>query len=871
MNQKLTLFMSILLILGLSSCNNNKDSSSNNSSTSSFISSTSSSSSKEETIDPNLTLLDAIERTTNYGVTSPVRQGGGWYYEINTDTMKYYDPRGFGHVIIDQDPDYVHAFSNHYTSDGQELLVHGRRGIKEQFNLFEDSSIMRVLKAYANYFKKVDATKFSCNLQSLGQDLETYFQASSYEYTNYFEIILSNDGRISKLLTYERTGTYYTQPTSEILIEHINNEDYLPYKEWKENGSKIDLLIYDLKYGYFNETGTEYYATYQNEEVEISGTVVAIDENKDVYIANKDNINGNVSIRVNLKNSTNLPNVNDIINVKGTIKLNNYVPYLEEAQYTATNEVNKFLPMFDEEAIVDQNGGGVYAVNFFSQAPYFADSLYSTFAYVESIPEKNIEGQDTIIELVCPFFSSIDGDMYHMRLIIPKNLSNEIRDEKLAELKQFGIFNLENNTAKEISLQNVILGFDMNYDYIVTLKVINTTIISKRLNAQEKIEALTGLTNFPIINSSSVSCYRFGGSTGMFIESNYGSTKEEANGVYLYTSTTIDEINEYLQALKDFGFETYNIIRDANTAKHTILKYNDIFIDYMCQESMGDGYMFLMWVYQGEFIHGELLNDILEDTVGDFFPIEDFIKLSSTHDADYSYFPLINYAGHDFTLENPLHCFTLDVNEDIYEELRLAYINSGYKTYRNSDNTMYTYNTRGVNHYIYYKNVEGTNLKNFIDLAIYPTEDYTFSGHGEFKYRIEILIYHAETPLSTNYETNLDTFINAVAETNEDFKFTVSLPEDSKIEFIKKLGSNYLTYGYHYQAEAYIYSKDFAVVYDNLINGLVEAGYTKMRDGNRSVTYTKEGKGWDSAYITIMRNDDRQFVRVLNSIGGIDF
>ena len=66
--------------------------------------------------------------------------------------------------------------------------------------------------------------------------------------------------------------------------------------------------------------------------------------------------------------------------------------------------------------------------------------------------------------------------------------------------------------------------------------------------------------------------------------------------------------------------------------------------------------------------------------------------------------------------------------------------------------SVYFYNSSTV----LYKQIENSDENIFVDLATYPTTDYTYSGHSEFTYRIEILIYKDINPLSTLYETNLD-------------------------------------------------------------------------------------------------------------------
>ena len=822
------------------------------------------------------TLQEAINNTQEYAVTSSVRLGDGWYFEVMLDNMYYYDPSNEGYIVLDNDSDYIHNFSMNRLVDDQgmfdyEMVVHGRRGIKEQLSLFYTSRLIDILDLYADDFQKKSTNMFYCNVASLGRQLENYLQSKSLSYSNYFEIKVNDEGKISNIYVYEKSNNNYQALVIELVLESITLQDYKPYKKWYDKGQKIDLLIYDLKHGYFVDS-TNYYAVYQNEEVEIIGTVVAIDNERNVYIANQDASNGPVGIKVQLKDSENIPSIKEIVQVKGTIKLAEYTPFISNASIVKTGQYQSYVPTFDEETLVDANGGGVYAVNLFMNAPYFADSLYSTYAYINKVPNSNVVGEDTKIELVCPTFSTETGEKFKMELILPKEMSATKRDEYLNALKTFGIYNY---MGVEVSLKNVLIKFDFYYETRVVLEVTDSSILSKKLTAQEKLSEFTGIDDFPTIESEKHSCYSFGGSTGLFLEDLYGVESTYREGVFFNgIGITTEKVDNYIATLEEIGFTLYDIVK-AQLTKHTILKNGDIVIDITIQDVLyGEDKNLMMWVYKGNVIQGKTIETIIQESVGSFFDINDFVKLEGTYDANYAHYGLLNYAGRDFDVDNPLHVITLDVNEDYFKNLRDAYLAKGYKYWRLEDNTMYTYKTRGQNHYVLYKQIENSDENIFVDLATYPTTDYTYSGHSEFTYRIEILIYKDINPLSTLYETNLDNFIDCYVErTFEQASFEVNLPEGVQIERLKKLNSDFINYGYYYVDEVFIYYNNLDEIRSSIINGLEQAGYILSSVGSKSETYmkTNEDNSLSNAFITILVEKDKGYIRLFEGIAGIDF
>ena len=825
-------------------------------------------------------LKEAIENTQEYAITMVGREEDPeWFFEIMLDDFYYYDPAGEGYIFLEEDPNYFHAVTKitYLNQEGNayyELNVHGRRGPLSLIQNYYSYRLIDIVDRYVDDFTQVDENLWSCSVAQLGSELRNYFQADSLRYSNYFEIEIGEDGKISKFTPYE-VSTQGEYKMMEIVFKTLNLEDYPAYQRWHENGRTIDLKIYDLKMGYF--VGNQYYAAYNQEKVQIQGSVIAIDENQNVYIANADTLYGSVGLKVQLSSTTQLPSLNDIIIVEGTVTLDGYSTYLSNATYTNTGNKVAYAPTYDEETIVDSSGGGVYAANFFSQVPYFSDSLYSTFAYIESLPDENIVGEDTEITLICPAFVDESRNPLRMKLVLPKGLNEQTRNAFLQTLKELGIYQDTTQPGVEISLQNVLTQFDMDYEYHVILKATENTIITKKFNFVEKVEAVIGYSNFPMPETNTYTSYRFGGSTGMYLEQSYGLEEQNTVGVYLnITNISSELVDQFVQDLVEQNFVKYDEIKDVTSARHQIYVKDDYVVDFIVQSAMFDyvNKAILLWVYKGDVLQNKTIHEIVQEEVGDFFVADDFIKLANSFDADYTHFELLNYAGHDFTKEDPLHCFTIDLNYEGLLDLTRAYQNKGYSYYRNSDNSLYTYTTRGSNHYVLYKDIANSTEKVFVDIAMYPTTDYTFVGHNLFTYRVEVLIYKGAAPLSVIYESNLDGFMEEVCSTFEEAAFSVTLPEDAKIEYLKSSHSyDFVNYGYYTDAQLFIYSSDVNAVYQALVDGLEAAGYSFAYSGVKSDTYQKviDPNTFSNASIVLMKDEQRGFVRVINGIGGTDF
>lgn len=221
---------------------------------------------------------------------------------------------------------------------------------------------------------------YCCTVKDLAYSLKEYFQNRAFNYSNYFEVHLGEDGRIASFKTYEK----YLEETSlvgEVSFKPFVLSAWEPYTLWDQGGRQIDLRIVDLKMG--SQEGKLYRLLYQDQEVEIEGIVSGLDYKGHFILATESPTTGYVGIEVSLQEGQALPALNDKIKVKGKINQDEYVAKLVGASYTKTGEA-EYYPVFDEERVEGTYGGGYYAAYIFSQTPVYADSIYSTYAYLSS-------------------------------------------------------------------------------------------------------------------------------------------------------------------------------------------------------------------------------------------------------------------------------------------------------------------------------------------------------------------------------------------------------------------------------------------------------------------------------------------------------
>ena len=829
------------------------------------------------------TLAEAIANTSSYKLSIAVEENVEYVYQIYDPNFYYYSPDNGGYAVIPSDSDYLHSFGLLERGESIydfDLDVYGRFDVASDYKTVFTTNFMNILTTYADDFVKIDESTFVCTVSDMADDLWNYTQNRNLRYTNYFSVIVGDDGRISSFSAYEK-DSYVFEEIYTVDITKFDRASFAPYSRWVESGSKVNTRIYDLKTGH--ATLSSYNLNYRNEEVEISGIVSAFDYDGAFYIANDDEKCGSCGIRVVLEDSSSSPSLNDIVTVKGVISAKNYVAYIDDASYSKSG-VATYYPYFEEESISDYYGGGYYGAYAFANNPTYGGSVYSAYAYISSLPETLEEGKKTTIGLACPSYKATDGTPFSMQLILPAKMSLSEKESIVSSLKDFGIYSAEDNKAEEVSVEKVIFQFDPKVDFCVTLEYGSNSHVGKALTPAEKVEDKTGLKDFPFPSVSTFSCFRFGGSSGMFIESTYGRSEKEQQGVYYYASLTSEELSKEISDLETYGFSLYDIIKDDNSKSHSIYKMGDVYVDFRAvKSSFSSGYTVEIWVYKGKLIYKNTISEVLADKLS-FFNSDDFIVPEGVYQADCTYYELPSVDGQKFEHGSYVPCVTIDVDEDIFQSLRKRYLSEkGYSLYRNSDNSVYTYRTRGSTHYVLYKNIEGSDEKVFLDMVMYPTSDYTFLNHGDFAYRIEIMFYKGKTPMSTVYEDNLDDYFTIFNERNDVTNGLpqFSLPEGTKVEMVYALPLDtmeqfeYTHYGYFMDLNAFVYPSSNSTLdatYDLIVDGLKAAGYTLYNTTEKgNEVYFLDQTDDYGAYIMLMKDTSRKFIRLLEGIGGLDF
>ncbi len=861
------IFLLALAICTLASCGNkdNNPTSSSNSGTN------------------KVSLETAIKNTeNNYTVEFASTFGFSYNWEINSPDLYYYAPMFGGYVQLEEDKGFYHSYDFESTSDSIYdgiLNVHGRTAFTSDREYLYSQKIMDILKKHLIDFEPAkEENVYFCRVRDLAYEFKNYFQSHSFSYCNYFELVVGEDGRLSKLIPYEVDSANGKVSIADISFKSFDLNTYEPYNLWSNEGRKIDLRIIDLKYGGMIDE-TQYKLLYENEVCSIEGVVASFDYNNSFYITEENNSTGNVGIQVTLDGTQELPKLNERVKVTGKVVQNRLVAKMENATYESLGK-SDFYAFFDEEMIADSYGGGYYAAYIFSQTPIYADSVYSTYAYIESLPTSEVkENQSVVIPLVCPKMILDDGSYFTMQLLLPAKMPVDKKNEVILNLKQFGIYNKDNNEALELNLDRMILRFIFSTfsGYHLQLEYGSESSISKHLTPTEKVSKRLGLDNFPFPNAESYSCFSFGNSTGLYIESTYGLDKHSTTGVY-YNVTSLETFlyEAQIHNMESIGFEFYKEIKDATGSRHQIYKFNDYYADILLSSALFDDKScnFSLWLYKGEFVHKATAQEELANSLS-YFDVDDFVQPDCVQDADVTFWKLPSYAGRTFDNNNLLHCVTLDSNEDCFQQLRDGYRSKGYQTLR-QDGKLYTYVTRGATHYLFYKDVENSNEKIYIDMVTRSTDEYTFADHNLFKYRYEVLVYKSTEPLSAVYSENLDNFTTYMGEKYGDTSLKIELPKDTKIEEWPDAGNEtnytYISYGYLFGYNVFLYSSDLKGVFDTLTASLEKQGYTLSNTTAKgNVCYTKKtGNGlMEYSYIFVMKTDS--YVRLIDSTGGIDF
>lgn len=868
MKKGIIAFLTIgLLISGCDKENNN--STSNNSSPNSFqssISENTSSSSTSSVFEGYKDIDVVLSNSRYYGIRYSNMEER--YVEINLKNMYYNTFSSTGYVVLDNDPDYLHAFTTYYdlASDNYDLCmdVHGRTTNKENITQLEDRNLLHILVNYYESMEQVRDNIYKIASRDLCYELSNFFQTKGLRYCTLIELTVGKNNKIESLLAYEESTfpVYSRALVMDCRFDYFDREDVGMYDKWIKAGSVVNERIVDYKM--LTNDGV---SVYNNENKKFEATVVSKDSDGNIYVAQEAKNKENIGIKVTPSNDCSNLNVGDIVTVEGKMTTNkSFVVSVVDAEIKDTGKDADFPPIFDEEVIVDNYGGGAYAATYFSNVPYYSGSVYSTYAYVLEIPENLNENGDTTITVVCPSYQS-EEYTYQMKVILPASLSLAQRSKIFSEMKNAGIYNEEG--CYELSLEKFVIEFDVNYFYGVKLLATSYTDTTRKLNAQEKVEKYVGLANFPIIEGNdSVSSYRFGGSSGYYLETQYAKEGKATHGVYIgYARITGEDLNNFMLSLETINATLYDIIKDGYSGKHYIYKVGNTNIDiqYMLGSTGADGTLNI-WVYNGELLRTPTINERLQLEIGSWFNVDDFEVLEGTYDYDYTIFKLIDYANNSYTVENPLYCVTIDTQENIRDAFGLQLVQKGYTQYM-ENNFPYTYRTRGQEHYVFTKG------EVFVDIACYPTTDYTYAGHDEYEYRLEVLIYKGSKPLSIKTYENLDFLSDLYAAIDPSLAYSPVLPEDAVVEIWRDLEDFRLSpveYGYGCRDEAFIYTSDVDGCYDAIKEAMVAAGYRISSERKMSVSFTKTVNGTDY-YAAMFKEPEKGYVRFMNDVLGVDF
>ena len=863
----------VLMALLISGCNTTSNSTSSSSSynqisTTPFTSSSqttissSSSSVFEGYVDFDIALGNTRYYALSYG------NNDNMYVEINLENMYYTSFSRTSYVVLDSDPEFLHAFSTYRDSEENNyelrMDVHGRSYTRDGLETLEKKDLVHVIAPYVDRFEKTNDYTWEFDSILLCRELSDFFQLKALKYCNLIEFEVGMDNRLSKMKVYEGEGNY----KAEILNVNFHNyklEDLPMYQKWVADGSIINERIIDYKMLYSPEEEMMV-SVYNNETVTIDATVVAKDSYGNIYVANEDQYNGNVGIKVIPNKNSDVVEIGDIVTVTGKVATSNFVVSIQNAEVKDSGNDADYPPIFDEEVIVDNNGGGTYAAQIFSTVPYYSDSVYSTYAYVKSMPQELDENKDTVIEVIFPTYQNQDI-IYSSEIIIPKELSLSQKTSLFTAFKEAGIYGEEN--CYELSLERFVMKFDSSYFFAIKLLATEDTDVGKRLNAQEKVAKYVGLDNFPVMEDDGIVSYKFGGASGLFLEQNFGLDTKATQGIYIgYGEIELATVYAYFEALVEYGASLHDIIKDAYSGKHYIYKYNDTIIDI----SLNAGYesitgMCNMWVYNGELLRCPNIKEKLESEIGSWFNVDDFLVASNTYDYDYNVVKLLDYANNTYTLEDPLYCVTIDTNENIRDTYNRTLVKEMGYSQKMNGNVPYTYTSRGQTHYIFEKN--GI----ILDIACYPTSDYTYTGHDQYEYRLEVLIYKGPNVMSIKTYDNLDFLSDLYAKDDASLAYSPELPSDAVVEIWRDLHDFSIVdveYGYGCRDEAFIYTAEVESAYEMIKEGMVEAGYKITSERTYSVSFSKKFNGQDY-YIFMLKCPDKGYVRFMNGVGGIDF
>ena len=846
--------------------------------------------STEPSVEPIINPYEkALENTIYYNLVS---SSSSKIYEIYLEDFYYSSPYFTGYLIPEPGSNYFHTFNivSETLEDGSfrdAMHVYGRSFIKQQVNDYITFKMYDILYYCSSAFVQSSENKnmYVSTVKDLGPIFEEYFQSKLIGSCNYFEIDITDDYRFEQIRFYEyypNQGLAYLNQSLDFKAPDVTAADF--YNNWVNEGKVINTRVRDIKIlvpQILNPTMPT--TLYDGEQVTVDVVVSAIDVDNNFYVTQNDAGAGPVGLEVRYGKEITDLEVGDNITITGTVKTetrNEICTYLTDVTYTKLGKKDTFPPAYEEDYMVDTYGGGTYAGVVFSNNLVYGGSLYNTYAYVLNMPSTSDLSKDIVVNLVCPNIVDLGGKYFVLDLIIPAELDSSLKESMIETLENAGVYSLTTltSTAKELSLEKFIVDYNFSSaltysqyrgNYPVSLIATNDSVVSNKLSLKEKMDVYFGLKDFPILNNGNAS-YKFGASSGLFIESVYGDYEtQDKTGLFIsYSSVNQSIFDQYQNTLISYGFTKFDEIKDISRERHYIFTINDVVLDFSL--SLSD-YTLLCWVYEKPMIKLASIEDQLKAAIGSWFDVDKYFKrLSGTSDADYTLFKVKNYAGNDH-LENPLTVLALDLKTNRYQEYLTELVQQlGYKQYRNpTTNRPASYKIRGVNHQGVYQDKKNI----FLDIAVYETKDYTYTGHDQWNYRIEIVFINGNEPMTINTYNNLDKLTDIIKASNPIAYFTPTLPSDAVVEYWLEEGGNILDrdvyYGFGSRNEAYVYTSQVENCYNAIVESLLEAGYVSW--GSTSNVYVIHDDEDNSYLVTLIKETSRGFVRVIQGTGGVDF
>lgn len=799
--------------------------------------------------------------------------------EYNVDNLYGYTYNQIGYGIFEEDPGFIHMFDiKHVYEDDyarrHDMTVYGRYAYKSYFDDIVQSTVFDYIgDAYLD-FVKADDGLYTLKDQSFGYRIKDFFQSNMVKYCTDYEFTITPDGYLEYLNCYEDVNGVPTLVV-RYLFEHVEKKsDIEMYRQWKENGAIFNVGLGDYKNLYQPTRFSEPCSVYEGEEVELELVVTTSDVDNNLYAAQYSDRYGFLGIKIQGHGNEFEPL--DTIKVKGTIYTKNLEITLKDVTITDLNKKSDHALVYDEEAVSTNYGGGVYAASLFlNNPPFFADSLYTTYAYFKTYEEKS-STKDTKITFVFPSFKDNTNTPLTIDLVIPMELDADVKEGIYNTLKN--TFNYGSISPTELEVANVLVKYDPTSPYYVSFEAVENTIVRRKLSTKEKIEEYFGFEDFPLPVGTGSMGFKFGIFNTMNIETYFNiDDSNPVKGIFAQIDgVTNNSFVEYMTVINGLGFELIEKTKDIQNKVHHVFDNNEgvyisMSITFDEYSSSPDGFV-EMWIYNNDKpVLPLLIEEKLSAVVGDYYDMELFERYANTYDSDYNVFQLTSYAGKDFS-ENPLVCYTINVDSTsaTSDYAKQLIRNHGFKQYKeNGQITSYT--TRNSSHLLL---VDPTGTY-FVDLSVYHTSDYTYYGHDEFTYRMEVLIYEGTEPLKIKKYDDISvlTQIHGKLDPQYDYAANVTLPDGAVVEYWAKTEKYHVDYGYGGRDEVFIYLKnqaDIDDVYEQLKTAILGAGYEQSfnSENRESYSVTKDGQ---FLFVAIMRESEKGYIRLMNDVLGISF